>query len=326
MKNISKLLVIMSFGFLLQNCSTNNVDNDFSYESLTDTISGDPFRNRKYDYARVKVVEKPSLKIPTGLNGEKIKPKLKLPESEGSYAKSQVRLAKKEMLPPNYTVKFDMAKIVSDQLSKISISVVYDDSGDLKLVFREPIAITVNVLEEYFKEHSQQYKITSEKDEILSGHLIVVKDVKKDLIFAIKARKVDDLSSLVKVNAVFKNDGETQAPNHIQESVSLLSEIRKNLNDTQLKGAKNLELLKEVEAQESSNIATSIDKEASGLGGLLGSKKRSFGFGSYDRTIDKARQQEATQSDQLSQNYTEMTAPSDDKVYDSDAQAQVLNT
>ncbi|AIT09234.1 hypothetical protein LO80_04085 [Candidatus Francisella endociliophora] len=324
MRKISKLLVLLSLGFLLQDCSTNSVENDFSYESLTDTISGTPFRNRKYDYARVKVTEKPSLKIPTGLNGEKIKPALKLPDGDNNYAKSQVDEAEKDMLPPNYTDQFNMSQIISDQISKVAISVVYDDSGSLKLVFREPLLITINLLEDYFKAHSDTYTISSEEDEMLSGHLIKVRDSKKDLIFVIKARKVDELSSLVKVNMVFLGDGETQAPDYINEGVSLLSNIRKELNNTELKSDDNLKIAKQAEVN-LANSTASPDNAKSGLGGLLGAKKSSFSLGSYDRTIDKAKQQEQ-QGSQAQQDYTQMTAPSSDSVYDSDAQAQVLNT
>ena len=248
MRNTIKVFILLSLGTLLQNCTTSDVENDFSYENLTDTMSGSPFRNRKYDYARVQVSEEPALKIPTGLNGEKINPALKLPDGDNNYARSQVTEAQKQMLPPNYSVKFDMAKIINDQISKVSISVVYDDTGSLKLVFREPLSITINLLENYFKEHPDNYIITAEKDEILSGHLITVRDTKKDLIFVILARKVDELSSLVKVNTVFTNGGKTLAPNHIDEGVKILSGIRKDLNNTELKNDNNIQIAKQAEA------------------------------------------------------------------------------
>ena len=323
MRNTIKVFILLSLGTLLQNCTTSDVENDFSYENLTDTISGSPFRNRKYDYVRVKVSEEPALKIPTGLNGEKINPALKLPDGDNNYARSQVTEAQKQMLPPNYSVKFDMAKIINDQISKVSISVVYDDIGLLKLVFREPLSITINLLENYFKEHPDNYIITAEKDEILSGHLITVRDTKKDLIFVILARKVDELSSLVKVNAVFTNGGKTLARNHIDEGVKILSDIRKDLNNTKLKNDNNIQIAKQAEA----NLAaseTSAKNGRSSLGGLLGSKKSTFGFGSYDRTIDNSLEQQKTNTNQEQQN--QMTVPAGDNVYDSQTQAQVLNT
>ncbi|AHH45980.1 hypothetical protein X557_02435 [Francisella tularensis subsp. holarctica PHIT-FT049] len=326
MRNTIKIVILLSLGMLLQNCATSDVENDFSYENLTDTISGSPFRNRKYDYARVKVSEEPALKIPTGLNGEKIKPALKLPDDDNNYAISQVNEAQKQMLPPNYADKFDMEKIISDQISKVSISVVYDDTGSLKLVFREPLSITINLLDNYFKEHPDSYVITTEKDKILSGHLITVKDTKKDLIFVILARKVDELLSLVKVNVVFTSDGKTLAPNHIDEGVRILSDIRKDLNNTELKNDNNIEIAKQAEANLAASEANPKNGKSS-LGGLLGSKKSSFGFGSYDRKIDNSLEQQKTNTNQeQQQDYTQMTAPADDKVYDSQAQPQVLNT
>lgn len=324
MKKVSQVFMLLSLVPMVQSCSTNSVENDFSYESLSDTVGGTPFRNRKFDYARVKVAESPSLKIPTGLNGEKIKPALKLPEGENKYAKSQVDEAEKEMLPPNYADKFDMTKIISDQISKVSISVVYDDSGALKLVFREPVSITINLLKDYFDKHSDMYSISSEEDEMLSGHLIKVKDTKDDLVYVIKARKVDELSSLVKVNMVYEGDGETQSSNYVDEGVSLLSAIRKELNNTELKNDNNIQIAKQAEADMSKPDFGSDDGKSS-LGGLFGgTKKSSFSLSSYDRTINAAKQKEQ-QDTQSSQDLTQQTAPSDDSVYDSDAQAQELN-
>ncbi|MED7820213.1 MULTISPECIES: hypothetical protein [unclassified Francisella] len=325
MKNISKIFVMLGFAFLLQDCSTNSVDNDFSYENLSETVSGEPFRNRKYDYARVQVKEEPSLKIPDGLNGNKIDPALKLPEGDNNYAKSQVTEAQKEMLPPNYSDKFDMAKIIDDQIAKVSISVLYDDTGALKLVFREPIAITLNLLEEYFKDRPNDYKLLSVKDEILSGNVIKVEDIHKKLIFVIKARKVDDLSSLVKVNAVFTSDGKTEAPDHISESVKLLSDIRKALNNTKLTSDANLKIVKQTELELTKSSDTTKDNKQS-MSGLSGSAKKSkFGAGSYDMTMRESQTQ-SQQESQSNQDYTQMTAPSGSEVYNSDAQPQVLNT
>lgn len=330
MKNISKVLVLLSLGFLLQDCTTSNVENDFSYESMSDSISESLFRNRKFEYARVKVTEKPSLIIPTGLNGEQIKPEFKLPEGNNNYARSQIPEAQQNMLPPNYTDRFNMSKIVDDQIAKVVINMVYDDTGAVKLVFREPLAITLNLLEEYFKKHKDIYTIISEKDEILSGHLITVKDIKKDLIFVIKSRKVDELSSLVKLNAVFTGDGKSIAPDHIKEGVKLLTTIRKELNNTQLKDDENLKLIQQVEAELAESEASSSKSSGSGsssLGGLAGFKKKGFAFGSYDKTVANANNKQEPQGQQQSdQDYTQMTAPSGDSVYNSDTQAQELNT
>jgi hypothetical protein len=323
MKNISKILVILGFAFLLQDCSTNSVDNDFSYENLSETVSGAPFRNRKYDYARVQVKEEQPLKIPSGLNGNAIKPALKLPEGNNNYAKSQVSEAQKEMLPANYSDKFDMAKIIDDQIAQVSISVLYDNTGALKLVFREPIAITLNLLEEYFKKRPKDYKLLSVKDEILAGNLIRVKDIKKNLIFVIKARKVDDLSSLVKVDAVFTGDGKTLAPDHINQSVRLLSEIRKALNKTKLESDANIKIVKQTEAELGSSKADT-KTSGHGLGGISESFKKGTFFSSYDRTMDKANSQQ--NKPQSGQDYTQLTAPSGSTVYDSNTQPQVLNT
>ena len=326
MRNTIKVVILLSLGMLLQNCTTSDVENDFSYENLTDTISGSPFRNRKYDYARVKVSEEPALKIPTGLNGEKIKPALKLPDADNNYARSQVNEAQKQMLPPNYSDKFDMAKIISDQISKVSISVVYDDTGSLKLVFREPLSITINLLDDYFKQHPDSYVITAEKDEVLSGHLITVKNTKKNLIFVILARKVDELSSLVKVNAVFTGDVKTVDSDYIDEVVKILSDIRKDLNNTELKNDNNIQIAKQAEANLAASEANPKNGRSS-LGGLLGSKKTSFDFDSYDRRIDNSLEQQKTNTNQeQQQDYTQMTEPADDNIYDIQTQPQVLNT
>ncbi|MDE5002855.1 hypothetical protein NAI78_10900, partial [Francisella tularensis subsp. holarctica] len=82
---------------------------------------------------------------------EKIKPAFKLPDDDNTYDISQVKEAQKQMLPPTYADKFDMEKIISDQISKVSISVVYDYTGSLKLVFMEPLSITINLIDNYFK-------------------------------------------------------------------------------------------------------------------------------------------------------------------------------
>ena len=157
MNNISKTLVLISIVGALQSCTSGGVEDDFSYESLSNTVDGTPFRNRKFDYARVEVVEAPSLKIPQGLNGSKIKPRFVLPEGEISFASDSVESAQKEMLPPGFDDMFDIKKIMSEQISKLSISVIYDEKGALKLVFREPLVITLKLLNSYFDKYPENY-------------------------------------------------------------------------------------------------------------------------------------------------------------------------
>jgi hypothetical protein len=71
-------------------------------------------------------------------------------------------------------------------------------------------------------------------------------------------------------------------------------------------------------------VSESKPKEKPSLGGLTVSKK-SFGFGSYNRTIDKSNQkQEAKVNDK---DYAMVTVPtSGSQIYNSDAKPQVLNT
>ncbi|QIV96432.1 hypothetical protein EDC55_10488 [Allofrancisella inopinata] len=330
MKKIAKIVVLVSFVTLLQACSMNQVENDFSYESLSDTVEGSPFRNRKLDYARAEVVENPSLKIPTGLNGELIDPKFTLPDGDNTFAKSQVEEAEKGMLPPNYNDKFDMNKIVADQISKISISVVYDDKGALKLVFREPLLVTINLLESYFKNYSDRYEILLLEDKVLTGHIITVKDNTKNLVFVIKIRKIDDLSSLVTVPAVFNADGKTLADNYIDQEVGLLNQIRKALDGQVLKSQDNINLAKAAQASVTSSSLkpsslSDTSNSKSGLGGLAGAIS-SIGFGSYDRTIQKSKQQDTDSNIETQDNYTNITAPSGSQVYNSDVTPQVLST
>ncbi len=88
-----------------------------------------------------------------------------------------------------------MNKIINDQISKVAISVVYDDKGSLKLVFREPLQITIELLDDYFKDQPDHYKIETEEDKVLSGHMITVKDTQKT--FFMYSRLVKLMSYLV---------------------------------------------------------------------------------------------------------------------------------
>ena len=316
-----KSLVLVSMVALLQNCTTNSVENDFSYESLTDTVDGTPFRNRKYDYARIKVDEAPSLTIPSGLNGGSIKPKYKLPDGDNNFAKSKVPKAKKEMLPPNFIEKFDMKKIINEQISKVAISVVYDDKGALKLVFREPLKITIELLDNYFKSQPDHYKIDAEEDKMLSGHTITVKNIQKDVFYVFKARKVDDLSSLVTITAILKSDRKNLVDNYVDVGVGVLSKIRKDLNGKTI-STKDQQLVAEITQI---SAAENKPKEKSSLGGLM-SVKKSFGFGSYDRTMEKDNQKQQTESDNDDYAMVSVPTSSGSQVYVSDAKPQVLNT
>ena len=322
-KVFAKGLVLMSMIALLQDCTTNSVENDFSYESLTDTVDGTLFRNRKYDYARVKVGEAPSLKIPAGLNGQTIKPKYKLPDGSNNFPKSQVPEAEQEMLPPNYYDKFDMNKIIYEQIAKVAIGVVYDDKGALKLVFREPLQITIELLDDYFKDHPEHYKIDTEEDKVLSGHMITVKDTQKDIFYVFKARRVDDLSSLVTITAILKADGETLVDNYVDVGVGVLSKIRKDLNGKTI-STKDKKLVADItRAAVAIESIESKPKGKSSLGGLASAKK-SFGFNSYDRTMEENKQK---QQEDNNDDYAMVSVPkSDSKTYTSDAKPQVLNT
>ena len=321
-KAFAKTMILVSMITLLQDCATNSIENNFSYEkSLTDRVDGSLFRNRKYDYARAKVDEAPSIKIPMGVNGRSIKPKYKLPDGNNNFPKSQVSEAEKEMLPPNYDDKFDMNKIINEQILKVAISVVYDDKGALKLVFREPLQITIELLDGYFKDHPDHYKIDTEEDRVLSGHRIIVKDTQKDILYVFKARKIDNLSSLVTITAILKADGETLVDNYVDVGVGVLSQIRKDLNGKTI-SIKDQQFVAGI--TQANVVSESKPKEKPSLGGLAASKK-SFSFGSYDRTIDKNNpKQEVKVNDE---DYAMVTVPtSGSQIYNSDAKPQVLNT
>ena len=72
------------------------------------------------------VTDAPSLKIPDGLNGSKIKPRFVMPSGKTTFGSQGVEDAQKEMLPPNFKQQFDINKIINDQISKLSITTVYD--------------------------------------------------------------------------------------------------------------------------------------------------------------------------------------------------------
>ncbi len=316
-----KSIILISLTALLQDCSTNSVENDFSYESLTDTVDGTPFRNRKYDYARVKVDEAPSLKIPAGLNGSSIKPKYKLPDVSNNFSKSQVPEAEKKMQPPNFDYKFDMNKIIHNQISKVAISVVYDKKGVLKLVFREPLQITIKLLDHYFNDEPDHYKIETEEDKFLSGHMITVKDTQKDILYVFKARKVDQLSSLVTITAILQSDGETLVDNYVDMGVEVLSKIRKDLNGKEI-STKDQKLIAQI--TQTKAVSDSKPKEKSNLGGLASLVKKSFGINWYDKTINKNKQKQEASVD-----YDYAMVPvssSGGQVYTSDAKPKVINT
>lgn len=323
MKNIVKTLILINFIVLMQSCSSNNVENDFTYEGLSDTVDGTPFRNRKFDYARAKVEESPSLKIPVGLNGQSIKPRFKLPSGNNNFAKSQVPEALEEMLPPNYVDKFDINRIINEQISKVAVNVVYDDKGNLKLVFREPLTITIKLVDNYFEKHPNHFKITSEKDKILSGHIITVMDTQKKQVYNLKVRKIDDLSSLVTVISVLEEDGETMVSDHINQGVILLNKVRKSINGKTI-SAKDMKLAEQVTQEVAAQ--DSQPKKKSSLGGLssLGESDNSVKFSSYDKTIkqDKIKRENESQLADY-QNISSTTSGS--SVYNSDAQAQVVD-
>ena len=295
---------------LLQSCSTNNIADNFSYESLKDNIIENPFRNRKFDYARIEVNENKSLKIPDGLNGNKINPALELPQGNNKFAKNQLKQAEQEMLPPYYNENFDMSKIVRNEISTVSISVIYNDKGALKLVFHEPLSITIEILKKYFKNFPKDFKIISENNGTLTGYHVKVKDTHQNLTYVLKVDKVDELSSLITITDVFKGDSDTEAKDNLDQGIKLLTKIRKDLNGVSIAkqdSSKINQLAKSNGQQKSSKGLFSLGS------GILNAKD--FSFGQYSESVKQSDSKQPAIN----------TAPTN-KVYDSDSQPQILNT
>jgi hypothetical protein len=151
--------------------------------------------------------------------------------------------------------------------------------------------------------------------------MITVKDTQKDILYVFKARKVDELSSLVTITAILKADGETLVDNYVDVAVGVLSKIRKDLNGKTI-STKDQKLVAEI--TQTNAVAESKPKEKSSLGGLA-SAKSSIGFGSYDRTIEKDKQNQEAESS--NDDYAMVAVPkSGSQIYSSDAKPQVLNT
>ncbi|WP_071663758.1 hypothetical protein [Francisella frigiditurris] len=329
MKKIKKYLLLLLPLMALQGCAGDGVESDFSYENLTDTIEGAPFRNRKYDYARRKVIESPPLKVPAGLNGDDIKPRFTMPDGENEFPASQVAEAERDMLPPSFATTYNMAKIIRAQTYKVAISVVYDDKNNMKLVFREPLSVTLKLLDDYFHAQPDEYEVMTTEKQLLSGYLIKVKALKKDVIYIIKARKVDNLSSLVTMSVVLSGDGETIADDNITESSRLLSEIRKALNNKELDES-NFDLQAEADEVQTSQINDKSSK--SGLGGLSGGlglgkkdKLHSFQLDSYNKSIDNSGSTDASKPSASEINNIQPTSPDNNEIYNSDAKVDEIN-
>lgn len=315
MKNISKLFVLIGVAGALQGCAGGDVDGDFSYESLSDTVEGKIFRNRKYDYARVDVVDAPSLKVPDGLNGSKIKPRFVMPSGKTDFGSDGVEDAQKEILPPNFNQQFDINKIINDQISTLSITSVYDSKGVLKLVFREPTVITLKLLDEYFKSIPKLFKLVSQDDKIMKGTVINVQELKNNMTYFIKVRKIDELSSLVSVSAVIDNTSDKMVASYIHKADALLTNIRKSLTGKAVKHKYNI-------TQAAAAGSSKAGKGKSGLGGMAGAAS-SIGFGSYDRTIQY--DMHTINQNPGAQKNNDASKPDNSTVYDSDAKPQVLS-
>lgn len=318
MNNISKTLILISIVGALQSCTSSRVEDDFSYEKLSDSVDGSFFRNRKFDYARVKVIEAPSLKIPKGLNGSKIKPRFVLPGGETTFAGSSVAVAEKEMLPPGFEDKFDINKVINEQIAKVAISVVYDKKGALKLVFREPLVITLELLNEYFNKYPDLFKVVKEDNRVMGGTIINVIELKDNITYVIKVRKVDDLSSLVTVTAVFNTGDSSMVGDYLLKGDALLTSIRKSLDGDVVKHNYKTE-----QKDTSGSTGKWRKNSASGLGGLA-SGVDSIGFGSYDRTIKDDR--EKNKYKQSAAEYNNESKPVNTDVYVSDAKPKVLGS
>jgi len=308
------LLIVFVLGSI-GGCASDGVDSNFEYENLTDTIKGTPFRDRRYDYARQVVVEAPPLKIPIGLNGEQIEPRFVMPDGENDYAASQVNEAEELMLPPDFDKTYNIIAVTKEQISKLSISVTYDSNSNIKLIFREPLVKTQALVVEYLKDNTTKYEMLSEQDKMMTGHLIRVKDISTGLVFIIKIRSIDALSSLVSITAVFSDNGDI-AENKLSEQTAFLTTMRKELNG------------KDVDTSDLTivNTTSSADKKSSGGMSGLANSLSSISFGSYGQSVKKKDSGSGAQVEPLNETSTMPIVSDNDDVYDSASQAEEINT
>jgi hypothetical protein len=238
-----------------------------------------------------------------------------MPSGKINFDSVGVEEAQKEMLPPNFNQHFDINKIINDQIAKLSITTIYDSKGVLKLVFREPVVITLKLLDEYFKSLPELFELVSQDDEIMKGTVINVKELKNNMTYIIKVRKIDELSSLVSVSAVIDNTTDKMVVSYIHKADALLTSIRKSLTGKTVKHKYNI-------TKAAASGASKAGKGKSGLGGIAGAAS-SIGFGSYDRTIQD--DMHALNQYPGAQQNNDAAKPDNSTVYDSDAKPQVLS-
>ncbi len=309
MKKITKLLFVSVLFSSLYGCASDGVERDFSYESLMDTIEGTPFRDRRYDYARQEVVESPSLKIPDGLSGEQIQPRFTLPAGANEYDASEVDEAQERMLPPDFDKDYDIVAVTKAQLSTLSISVTYDDKSNMKLIFREPLAKTLILVDDYLKDNTDKYTVELNEGKAFSGNLIRVKDLSNNYAYIVKIRKIDNLSSLVGIGAVMTEEGKA-VDDALAEKTSFLTTMRKALNGIDVDNS-------DIEVKMPSK---DDNKPLGGLSGLASS----FGVSSYSKGVSKkAKTPQAEAPTTLETTSPQLEDTGD--VYDSDSQPEEIS-
>ena len=176
------------------------------------------------------------------------------------------------------------------------------------------MVITLKLLDEYFKSLPELFKLVSQDDTIMKGTVIKVQDLKNNMTYIIKVRKIDELSSLVSVSAVIDNTTDNMVSSYIQKADALLTNVRKSLSGKQVKHKYNI-------TQAAASGASKAGSGKSGLGGIAGAAS-SIGFGSYDRTIQNDMH---TINQYPSAQNNDSAKPDNSTVYDSDAKPKVLS-
>jgi len=227
------IAIISSIGLI--SCGRTGADSDFTYENIEDTFSGDFFRNRKFDYARDELEVDKVMKIPLGLKTNEIKPRFDVPTSPAIYYSDEVQEAKNNMLPPNYDIRYNPNKLIKSQIAVVKIQIVYNKKNRMKLVIREPLNISAEVIREYFKEKDNTYDLVSMAETILSGYEIEIDNKDLGYKYFMTLKKVDALNSILSVESVMHMDETSQKViNQEKDYIPLLNKVRKDLNGKRL--------------------------------------------------------------------------------------------
>ena len=307
---MKKTLCILTTFLLLQGCTRTAEQSNFGYEQLYNKYDGNPFRDRRYDYARNNIMEEHTLKVPKNLSSEKIIPQFKLPEHQKVYKANELKKAKKEMQPPLYNEKFDLNKIIQQQTETVFIAINYDKYNHMNLVVREPTFITLDLLNNFFEQNKNKYTIDNKAQNVLSTFKYKVLDKSNNLTYMLLVKKIDNLTTLVGISAVMKNDVNILSTS-LDEYTKFLDDIRKKINGLKLS-----------KLQQQQILFYENPKKEKGFGGLLSGKidgkniSKLISFSSYNETLENKNN---------SQNNLSQYSKPQDTTYNSDAKATTLN-